>query len=98
MNASPSYFTCTTEYLNHSGFLKLVVHTSGETTRKGFYVYNEKRKANPDPEVKKYIEKARKMAGITVDPKVGLPPYLYMCVLYIRAYINVCVCDFIVEI
>lgn len=29
-----------------------------------------KRKANPDPEVKKYIEKARNMAGITVDPKL----------------------------
>ncbi|XP_008810214.2 glyoxysomal fatty acid beta-oxidation multifunctional protein MFP-a [Phoenix dactylifera] len=39
---------------------------SGEATRKGFYKY-EKRKASPDPEIKKYIEKSRSMAGITPD-------------------------------
>ncbi|CAL5407187.1 unnamed protein product [Camellia sinensis] len=26
---------------------------AGEATRKGFYVYNDKRKASPDPEIKK---------------------------------------------
>lgn len=43
---------------------------AGESTRKGFYVYNDRRKASPDPEVKKYIEKARSMSGITIDPKL----------------------------
>lgn len=42
----------------------------GEATRKGFYVYNDKRKASPDPEVKNYIEKARNMSGVSVDPKL----------------------------
>ncbi|KAL1803729.1 hypothetical protein DCAR_0935440 [Daucus carota subsp. sativus] len=43
---------------------------AGESTRRGFYVYNDRRKASPDPEVKKYIEKARSMSGITIDPKL----------------------------
>ncbi|CAA2985910.1 glyoxysomal fatty acid beta-oxidation multifunctional MFP-a [Olea europaea subsp. europaea] len=43
---------------------------AGETTRRGFYVYDEKRKANPDPEMKKYVEKAREIAGVTIDPKL----------------------------
>ncbi|XP_024961410.1 glyoxysomal fatty acid beta-oxidation multifunctional protein MFP-a isoform X2 [Cynara cardunculus var. scolymus] len=44
---------------------------AGEMTRKGFYVYNDKRKASPDPEIKKYIEKARELAGVSVDLKLG---------------------------
>nr|KAJ0201094.1 hypothetical protein LSAT_V11C600334630 [Lactuca sativa] len=43
---------------------------AGETTRKGFYVYNDKRKASPDPEIKKYIDKAREMTGVSIDPKL----------------------------
>ncbi|CAK9145592.1 unnamed protein product [Ilex paraguariensis] len=43
---------------------------AGETTRKGFYVYNDKRKASPDPEIKKYIEKARNISGVTIDLKL----------------------------
>ncbi|CAL5407189.1 unnamed protein product [Camellia sinensis] len=30
---------------------------AGEATRKGFYVYNDKRKASPDPEIKKLFRK-----------------------------------------
>ena len=45
---------------------------SGETTRKGFYVYDDKRRANPDPELKKYIEKSRSISGLAIDPKVSL--------------------------
>lgn len=45
---------------------------SGETTRKGFYVYNDKRKASPDPELKKFIQKAREISGVDVEPKVSL--------------------------
>ncbi|KAD4178258.1 hypothetical protein R6Q59_021824 [Mikania micrantha] len=44
---------------------------AGETTRKGFYMYDDKRKASPDPEIKKYIDKAREISGISVDPKLG---------------------------
>lgn len=47
---------------------------AGESTRKGFYVYDDRRKANPDPELKKYIEKSRSISGVTIDPKlVKLP-------------------------
>ena len=45
---------------------------SGETTRKGFYLYDDKRKASPDPELKKYVEKARDISGVSIDPKVSL--------------------------
>ncbi|KAJ0482990.1 putative isomerase, 3-hydroxyacyl-CoA dehydrogenase, Enoyl-CoA hydratase [Helianthus annuus] len=43
---------------------------SSETTRKGFYLYNDKCKASPDPEIKKYINKAREISGISVEPKL----------------------------
>lgn len=43
---------------------------AGESTRKGFYIYDEKRKASPDPEIKKYIEKSRSMAGFTPNPEL----------------------------
>lgn len=43
---------------------------TGETSRKGFYVYNDKRKASPDPEIKKYVEKAREISGAAFDPKL----------------------------
>ncbi|KAI4372492.1 hypothetical protein MLD38_010714 [Melastoma candidum] len=47
---------------------------AGEATRKGFYIYDDKRKASPDPELKKYVEKARSISGVTVDPMlVKLP-------------------------
>ncbi|XVE65595.1 hypothetical protein DITRI_Ditri08aG0012800 [Diplodiscus trichospermus] len=42
---------------------------AGETTRKGFYLYDNSRKANPDPELKKYIEKSRSVSGVAVEPK-----------------------------
>ncbi|KAL9232954.1 hypothetical protein vseg_008007 [Gypsophila vaccaria] len=44
---------------------------AGEATRKGFYLYDDKRKASPDPEMKKYIEKARELSGASVDPKLA---------------------------
>ncbi|WOL15754.1 glyoxysomal fatty acid beta-oxidation multifunctional protein MFP-a-like [Canna indica] len=43
---------------------------AGEATRKGFYKYDDKRKASPDPEIMKYIEKSRNMAGITPKPEL----------------------------
>ncbi|CAL0301622.1 unnamed protein product [Lupinus luteus] len=47
---------------------------AGEATRKGFYLYDDKRKASPDPELKNYIEKARSVSGVSIDPKlVKLP-------------------------
>ncbi|CAL5343341.1 unnamed protein product [Camellia sinensis] len=42
---------------------------AGEATRKGFYVYNDKRKASPDPEIK-IVQKAREISGVNVDPKL----------------------------
>ncbi|KAK4354979.1 hypothetical protein RND71_027173 [Anisodus tanguticus] len=44
---------------------------AGETTRRGFYVYDDRRKASPDPEIKRYIEKAREMSDVTIDPKMA---------------------------
>ncbi|ESQ49348.1 hypothetical protein EUTSA_v10020152mg [Eutrema salsugineum] len=44
---------------------------AGEATRKGFYLYDDKRKAKPDPELKKYIEKARSISGVNIDPKLA---------------------------
>lgn len=43
---------------------------SGESSRKGFYVYDDKCKASRDPDLGKYIEKSRNMAGVMQDPKV----------------------------
>eukprot|EP00243_Klebsormidium_subtile_P003768 TRINITY_DN17368_c0_g1_i1.p1 TRINITY_DN17368_c0_g1~~TRINITY_DN17368_c0_g1_i1.p1 ORF type:complete len:722 (-),score=202.60 TRINITY_DN17368_c0_g1_i1:241-2406(-) len=36
----------------------------GERTKKGFYVYDDKRKNKPDPELQKYVEQSRKAAGL----------------------------------
>ncbi|CAN6926709.1 unnamed protein product [Brassica oleracea] len=44
---------------------------AGEATRKGFYLYDDKRKAKPDPEIKRYIEKARSVSGVSLDPKLA---------------------------
>ncbi|KAF5944690.1 hypothetical protein HYC85_018767 [Camellia sinensis] len=44
---------------------------AGEATHKGFYVYNDKRKASPDPEIKKIVQKAREISGVNVDPKLS---------------------------
>ncbi|RWW00070.1 hypothetical protein GW17_00036984, partial [Ensete ventricosum] len=46
---------------------------TGEATRMGFYKYDNKRKASPDPELMKYIEKSRNMAGVTPNPEVLSP-------------------------
>lgn len=50
-------------------------YVTGEATRKGFYKYDDKRKASPDPEIMKYIEKSRNMAGVTPNPEV-LSPFI----------------------
>ncbi|XP_048235008.1 glyoxysomal fatty acid beta-oxidation multifunctional protein MFP-a [Ricinus communis] len=47
---------------------------AGESTRKGFYIYDDKRKASPDPELRKYIEKARSISGAAIDPKLAKLP------------------------
>ncbi|KAJ9181896.1 hypothetical protein P3X46_005942 [Hevea brasiliensis] len=47
---------------------------AGETTRKGFYLYGDKRKASPDPELRKFIEKARSISGVAIDPKLAKLP------------------------
>lgn len=55
---------------------------SGETTKKGFYLYDDKRRAKPDPELPKYIEKARGISGAAIDPKVTLSSFLYSSLTY----------------
>ncbi|GAV76753.1 3HCDH_N domain-containing protein, partial [Cephalotus follicularis] len=41
-----------------------------ESTRKGFYSYDDKRKASPDPELKDYVEKSRSISGVSIDPRL----------------------------
>ncbi|XP_048136772.1 peroxisomal fatty acid beta-oxidation multifunctional protein MFP2-like [Rhodamnia argentea] len=43
---------------------------AGESTNKGFYQYDQRRKVTPDPDLEKYIEKARSISGVTVDHKL----------------------------
>ncbi|XP_042373568.1 glyoxysomal fatty acid beta-oxidation multifunctional protein MFP-a-like [Zingiber officinale] len=43
---------------------------TGEATGKGFYKYDNKRKASSDPEILKYIEKSRNIAGVTPKPEL----------------------------
>ncbi|XP_041012132.1 glyoxysomal fatty acid beta-oxidation multifunctional protein MFP-a-like [Juglans microcarpa x Juglans regia] len=43
---------------------------AGETTHKGFYVYDEELNASPDSELEKYIEESRSISGVTIDPKL----------------------------
>ncbi|XP_020254330.1 glyoxysomal fatty acid beta-oxidation multifunctional protein MFP-a-like [Asparagus officinalis] len=50
--------------------IMLYDHREGETTRKGFYGYDEKKKAWPDPELKKLIEKSRNLLGISPSPEI----------------------------
>ncbi|CAD5183080.1 unnamed protein product [Musa acuminata subsp. malaccensis] len=42
----------------------------GEASGKGFYKYDEKRNASPDPEIIKYVEKSRNMASVTPNPQL----------------------------
>lgn len=62
------------------------IHFSGESTKKGFYAYGDKRKANPDPELKKYIEKSRNVSGVAIDPKVSLSFSLSYMISYKANY------------
>ncbi|KAF3324702.1 glyoxysomal fatty acid beta-oxidation multifunctional protein MFP-a-like protein [Carex littledalei] len=41
---------------------------TGEASKIGFYKYDNRRKASPDPEIAKYIQKSRQIAGVTPDP------------------------------
>ncbi|KAM3360232.1 putative protein isoform X2 [Capsicum galapagoense] len=42
----------------------------GETTRKGFYLYDERHKVKPGPKIKKYIKKAREISSVSIHPKL----------------------------
>ncbi|KAB5569471.1 hypothetical protein DKX38_003264 [Salix brachista] len=50
--------------------VKLEDNPGGETTSKGFYIYDNKGKAIPDPEVLNYIDKARSITGVTIDSEI----------------------------
>lgn len=47
---------------------------AGESSGRGFYLYDGRRKASPDPEIKKFIEKARDISGVSVDAKLANLP------------------------
>ncbi|XP_059295715.1 glyoxysomal fatty acid beta-oxidation multifunctional protein MFP-a-like [Lycium ferocissimum] len=42
-----------------------------ESNCQGFYTYNDKGEASPDPKISKYIEMARSMSGITIKSKLA---------------------------
>ncbi|KAJ6390465.1 hypothetical protein OIU77_024637 [Salix suchowensis] len=50
--------------------VKLEDNPGGESTSKGFYIYDNKGKAIPDPEVLNYIDKARSITGVTIDSEI----------------------------
>ncbi|XP_066362494.1 glyoxysomal fatty acid beta-oxidation multifunctional protein MFP-a-like [Miscanthus floridulus] len=66
------YYQSYPERCYQSMLLQILVedNRTGESSRKGFYVYDDKRKASRDPDLGKYIEKSRNMAGVMQDPKV----------------------------
>lgn len=69
---SINLFHCNTFFsVNTKLFSNFTLLRTGESAGKGFYLYDEKRRARPDPEVKKYIEKSRSIAGITPNPEVA---------------------------
>ncbi|WOK96124.1 Crotonase superfamily [Canna indica] len=43
---------------------------TGEASRKGFYVYDDKRRASPDTDLKMIVEKSRSISGIVQDHKL----------------------------
>lgn len=43
---------------------------TGQKSGKGNYQYDERRRAKPDPEVQKYVQKAREIANIMPGGKV----------------------------
>jgi enoyl-CoA hydratase/3-hydroxyacyl-CoA dehydrogenase len=43
---------------------------TGQKTGKGIYQYDEKRRAKPDPEIRKYVQKAQEIANIMPGGKV----------------------------
>lgn len=66
----PIHLLCCSPKFQH--LYTFVTFMTGESSCKGFYVYDEKRKASPDPDIKKYIEKSRNISGVTQVPKVSL--------------------------
>ncbi|KAK3417963.1 hypothetical protein EUGRSUZ_H03943 [Eucalyptus grandis] len=53
----------------------------GEATRKGFYLYDERRKASPDSELKKYVEKARSISGLVKLPEKDIVEMIFFPVV-----------------
>lgn len=59
---------------------------TGEKSGKGFYQYDNKRRQKPDPEIKAFVEKARKFANIMPNGKVGTPQETHCHVWVSRAH------------
>ncbi|XP_078158779.1 glyoxysomal fatty acid beta-oxidation multifunctional protein MFP-a-like isoform X2 [Carex rostrata] len=48
-----------------------VAAATGEASGKGFYIYDDKRKASIDPEIAKYVEKSRRLSGFAPDSTIA---------------------------
>ncbi|XP_078158782.1 glyoxysomal fatty acid beta-oxidation multifunctional protein MFP-a-like [Carex rostrata] len=44
---------------------------TAEASGKGFYIYDDKRKASIDPELAKYVEKSRRLSGFAPDSMIA---------------------------
>ncbi|OIW19601.1 hypothetical protein TanjilG_18411 [Lupinus angustifolius] len=52
------------------GSTVMEVGPDGEATHKGFYLYDDKQKASVDPKLYNFIEKARSISDVSIDPKL----------------------------
>lgn len=76
----------------------MFIYLAGEKNGKGYYNYDEKRRARPAPEVKEIIEQSIKITKIMPGGKVGL---LFLCfhryLLFLRMlpnYIVACIAGY----
>lgn len=63
------------------------IQLAGEQNGKGFYLYDEKRKARPTPEIKDFVKESQAESGIMPNGKVGilLSSRLLHCILVDRS-------------
>lgn len=52
-------------------FERFILLVSGESTKRGFYIYDQNRRATADPELQKYIQKARSISEVTAESRVS---------------------------
>ncbi|XVE77589.1 hypothetical protein DITRI_Ditri13aG0075600 [Diplodiscus trichospermus] len=67
-------------------------YRAGETTRKGFYKYDGESKFSPDPDIKKYVNKARSISGISVDYELMKLPHEEIVEMILFPVVNEACC------